>query len=243
MKVLIRSGRANSEMRIIFSVTITAFLLFVACGTRYIGGVRAISASKNVQRERISGPALVDSRNDNSYRTVEIGGAVWMAENLNHEVDNGNSWCYEDDESNCQKYGRLYDWYTANEACPIGWRLPTRQEWRDLISVAGGSREASGKLTSATGWKHNGTDNYGFSALPSGIRNANGSFDYVDAIGFWWSATENPSADEKTHDALFGRDVYSVDGAYYLKMFPSSTLVIEQYIIKSYGFSVRCIQD
>ncbi len=61
---------------------------------------------------------------------IIIGNQCWMAENLNHEV--GNSWCYNDNPSNCNIYGRLYDWQTAMIACPQGWRLPSVEDWNSL---------------------------------------------------------------------------------------------------------------
>ncbi|MDR3000768.1 MAG: hypothetical protein LBU89_05835, partial [Fibromonadaceae bacterium] len=54
---------------------------------------------------------LVDPRDGQRYRITKIGELLWMAENLNYKVaDSLNSWCYDDDDSNCEKYGRLYDW-------------------------------------------------------------------------------------------------------------------------------------
>jgi len=57
-----------------------------------------------------------------TYDFVEIGGLKWMTKNMNIAI--GNSWCYGNDNSNCDKYGRLYDWNTARGVCPSGWHLP-----------------------------------------------------------------------------------------------------------------------
>ena len=136
------------------------------------------------------GGDLTDPRDGQKYRTVKIGDIVWMAENLNYKPE--ISWCYGDDESNCKKYGRLYDWQSAKAACPSGWHLPSSGEWNKLIAATGGAKLAGKKLKAKSGWSENGngTDDYGFSALPGGFRNDYGRFTYAD-YGYWWSATES----------------------------------------------------
>jgi hypothetical protein len=78
---------------------------------------------------------FTDGRDGQTYKTVTIDGKTWMAQNLNYKAE--GSWCYNDDESNGNIYGRLYDWDTAKTACPVGWHLPTRQEWDDLVAYVG----------------------------------------------------------------------------------------------------------
>ncbi len=154
-----------------------------------------------------------------------------MGENLNYQPSTGNSWCYSGSVDNCVKYGRLYDWSTANTVCPVGWHLPSRQEWGDLAKAAGGTGDygASGtagkKLKSTSGWNSNGTDDFGFSALPGGTRGSGGSFYNAGFDGNWWTATE-----------------YSESNAYYRVMYYNDD-VYENNVDKSYGFSVRCAQD
>jgi len=136
--------------------------------------------------------SISDSRDGNTYRAIKMpDGRVWMAQNLNIKID--NSWCYHDSDSYCKKYGRLYDWETAKIACPEGWRLPSYQEWTDLASAIGGYETAGKKLKAKKGWYDyhgvtggNGTDEYGFSALPGGRRNESGNFYDVDSFGLWW---------------------------------------------------------
>jgi uncharacterized protein (TIGR02145 family) len=152
---------------------------------------------------RIAYGTLNDSRDGKSYKTVTIGGTKWMAENLNYQTD--SSFCYNHDNSMCSKYGRLYQWNKAMSVCPSGWRLPTQQEWRDLIAAAGGEDEAGKNLITETGWSAVmgegtpiGTNRYGFSALPGGagvmssllFEGGAGNFIVEGFAGYWWSATE-----------------------------------------------------
>jgi uncharacterized protein (TIGR02145 family) len=124
-----------------------------------------------------------------STATVTIGGVKWMKNNLN--VKTKDSWCYDNKAANCNKYGRYYTWEAANSACKSnGMRLPSRQDWTDLATAVGGSAKA---LKAKSGWNNNGngTDSYGFSALPGGyyIPVDPAMFSMTGSYGFWWSST------------------------------------------------------
>lgn len=108
---------------------------------------------------------IVKVKSSKKYKTVKIGKNVWMAENLNHAVH--NSYCYNDSVANCEKFGRLYNWETALKVCPDGWRLPSKEDFEDLIaSVEEGK---SVYLKASTDWLYSaGNDEYGFGALPAG---------------------------------------------------------------------------
>jgi len=102
---------------------------------------------------------------------VVIGGKRWMARNLNVETYNiFNAWCYDNESSNCFKYGRLYNWDVAKNICRGAWHLPSNKEWDDLVAALGD--KAGKKLKKRRGWyeNDNGTDDIGFSALPGGYR-------------------------------------------------------------------------
>ena len=159
-----------------------------------------------------------------TYKTVVIGGKMWMAENLNYQTASG-SWCYANNISNCDKYGRLYDWKTAKKVCPTGFHLPSRQEWNDLVNAAGGYK----KLKARSGWdiNGNGTDNFGFSALPGGARDSDGRFSNAGSLGLWWTATEDDAGVAYYHRGM------SYDNGY----------VDEYNYDKSDGYSVRCVAD
>ena len=136
---------------------------------------------------------LTDTRDGQVYRTVTIGDQVWMAENLNYKTD--NSFCYDDSSKYCDKYGRLYIWDAAMNACPEGWRLPDETDFVNLIKAVGGEKDAGTKLKSTSGWNDddgksgNGTDSFGFSALPAGIGNA-GIYGGEGYTTFFWGSTE-----------------------------------------------------
>jgi len=160
-----------------------------------------------------------------TIKTVKIGNQVWMAENLNIKI--GNSWCYKEINSYCDKYGRLYDWETAKKACPKGWHLPSKQEWDDLIDAAGGKGIAGKTLKAKSGWDYNdGTDAFGFSALPGGRGDTGGRFYHDGSFGNWWAATGN------------GRG--TADGWY---MAYNHDYVTEDGFNVSNGLSVRCVKD
>jgi uncharacterized protein (TIGR02145 family) len=167
-----------------------------------------------------------DQRDGKTYITVKIGKQTWMAENLNYSAS--DSKCYGNDESNCQKYGRLYDWNTAMKSCPSGWHLPSRNEYKELDEAVGGENIAGKKLKANSGWNNNGngTDEYGFSALPGGYSISGGSFDGVGDYGSWWSSTENYA------NYAYGR---------YMNY--SYSIAFRNDYYKSRLYSVRCLKD
>jgi len=210
-----------------------------------------------VQKRIESLPKFTDSRDGKSYRKVKIGNQTWMAENLNYHAP--GSRCYGENgkvlnygsglitlpygeiQENCAKYGRLYDWKTAmNEStgggkvqgvCPPGWHLPSDAEWETLVENAGGWSVAGGKLKSVTGWEYggNGTDDYGFSALPGGIYTSYGDGDNFYSLGsngHWQSTTEYNDED------VFCRCMTYADNT-----------VRRYYDDKRKLSSVRCVED
>ena len=194
--------------------------------------------------------SATDSRDNKTYKTVTIGTQIWMAGNLNYNTN--DSKCYENKDENCAKYGRLYNWKTAMNhsevdntkevdntnnvqgVCPADWHLPSHKEWNVMVNYIKGSNDnaTTGKKLKATSdWNDyqeasgNGTDNYGFSALPGGYSNSDGSFDHAGEIGYWWSAS-----------------VYS-NNPYYWYMNYNSDSVKSGNIGSEVLFSVRCVKN
>lgn len=174
------------------------------------------------------GSTFTDSRDGQKYKTVKIGNQTWMAQNLNYKM-NGND-CYNNDVSMCKKYGRLYTWSAAINACPSGWHLPNNDEWKKLMVAVGGANIAGTKLKSKSGWDGNGygNDSYGFFALPAGSGSDGGGFYSAGYYAYFWSATQR---EDYSNNAFNVALYYNYDGADL------------DYYGKSNGFSVRCLQN
>lgn len=127
-----------------------------------------------------------------TYATVVIHENCWMAENLNYEPAAGHSKCFDDDPANCEKYGRLYDYPAAEQACPTGWRLPTSADYIDLQTYSASPEdEAGAHFKTTTGWiGENGDNKLKFSALPGGFCDS-GDCLFVGKVGYWWTKTES----------------------------------------------------
>jgi len=167
---------------------------------------------------------FMDARDGKVYRFVVIGSQIWMAENLNYEVDNGNSsWCAGGD---CNTYGRLYNWPTAQNVCPGGWHLPDDDEYKALwayVDENNGSESVETSLKSTAVWSNPGTDKFGFSALPAGYYWGGLSDEGSDA-GFWSSSEDHCNQ---------GYDWRLYHGSNYDNL----------GMPKEVGFAVRCLFD
>ncbi len=171
---------------------------------------------------------FTDQRDGNEYKWVEIGEQVWMAENLAWKPDDGLYWSYRNRDAYVEKYGYLYDWNSAQTVCPAGWRLPSYEDFKELLNHAG-SRPAL-MLKAADGWQKNGngTDQFGFAALPGGKYAPAYGFDDGDLLGFWWTSTsysgmQSPSA----------RHLYMSPSLSFAELNPAPMAL---------GLSVRCIK-
>ena len=169
--------------------------------------------------------AQTETQNIGGYKAVDIGGVIWMAENLN--IETNGSYCYNDVPENCSKYGRLYTYEAAQTACPDGWHLATASEWDYLNLTVGTNSSASYYLKSTAGWwtdVGNGNDAYGFTALPGGIRNIDGVYSDLTLAGYFWAeaSTEGNSASYELH-------------------YNTSNLAKQTKISEESAMSVRCV--
>ena len=200
-------------------------------GTRVSFPITNVTGNITLYARWVQG--FVDLRDGKSYRTVLMpDGKTWMAENLNYVANSGvtvdgvGSWCYGNNPDSCAKYGRLYNWDAAMAACPAGWSLPTRQDWTNLVTVAGG-RSVAGHALKAGSPAWDGNDTFGFSALPGGYRFPDGNFQDLGVWGSWWSASEDNA----------------VNAWFVLMHIGAMDVHDENRDIKSHGLSVRCIRN
>ena len=141
-----------------------------------------------------------------TYSTVQIGNQCWLRENLNvgtmilgsdTSKDNGiiEKYCYDDDTSNCNIYGGLYQWneatqytYVVQGVCPSGWHIPTLVEFQTCSTAVGGDGNALKTIGQGMG-DGAGTNTSGFSILLAGCRNEFGLFINLGYDANIWSST------------------------------------------------------
>ncbi|WP_295098164.1 fibrobacter succinogenes major paralogous domain-containing protein [uncultured Fibrobacter sp.] len=176
------------------------------------------------------GDSFLDPRDNSIYKKVKIGAQVWMAENLNYATD--NSYCYGNNYLYCSIFGRLYTWSEAMSVCPVGWHLPSNDDWETLYAIAGavGGDEISGyQLKSVDSWEEGGTgsDYFGFTAYPAGL--LSNELEYVNMryVTAFWSSTMTDNG-----VGFAAALMYNTADLFYINDFVPSNAV-----------SVRCIQD
>jgi len=196
---------------------------------------------------------VIDS-DGNVYKTIKIGNQWWTAENLKvTHYQNGDSipnvtvksewkklktgaYCaYDNNENYVNVYGYLYNWHAVNDIrkiAPVGWHVPTDEEWKNLEGYLGSKAADKLKETGTTHWaspNQSATNESGFSALPGGFRYYDGSFN--SDVGFYaafWSATEGDN-----------------EGAWYCQLFYGFSIVsrLQYKYCKQSGLSVRLVRD
>jgi uncharacterized protein (TIGR02145 family) len=196
----------------------------------------------------------VEDIDGNCYETIQIGEQVWMAENLKvthyndgseiPNITNNGDWSglstgaygdYDNNPTNSETYGRLYNWYTVDDSrglCMEGWHVPSDEEYTVLKDYLGGGEVAGGKMKE-TGTEHwnspntGATNESGFTALPAGYRYSNyGVYYGVGNYGYFWSSSEYDSDDAWTRSLYYG-----------------SSNVFRYNYGKQSGFSIRCLKN
>jgi len=251
--MLMRTGSGKISEGLRMFITISALIVLFLLISCMVSDYRSSGQVKDID--------------GNVYETVKIGKQVWMAENLKTTMYNdgeeiplvtdANEWqnyepafCwYKNDETtNKDKYGALYNWYAVktNKLCPAGWHVPDMIEFfvilPDYLENNGYGLGASGKeiakaLASTIGWSHDTSDynvgsrpssnnKSGFSAIPAGFRSYTGEFDEEGEYASWWSSND--------YNEYIGRGFFLVN--YYSRLQPF-------WVSKRTGYSVRCVKD
>lgn len=190
---------------------------------------KIVSEKKEV--EKYNDELLIDERDGEKYKVVKIGPQIWMAENLRYKAK--GSYCYKNNQSMCDGYGRLYTWISAMNlsrkyeskkasfvtngfhqgVCPSGWHIPTNKEWVKLADLAYYSFSNDGigtSLKDKNGWQLDvnvlpGKDNLGFSALPAGAKSDEDFFG-AGEITYFITASESDDANIFTWGLKSSRD-------------------------------------
>ena len=161
-------------------ISAVAIALSIAFG--FVGG--AGSTQRSAKDQNLSGTIASSKR--------MADGKEWTTANLN--VNTSSSYCYDDAEPNCRRYGRLYTWESAQRGCQSlgdGWRLPTDDEWRQMAKHYGGlGNDSPDKGKAAyTALLSGGTS--GFNAVLGGNRSIDGKYERLEAHGIYWTVSEN----------------------------------------------------
>jgi len=213
----------------------------------------------NVHNGNLTYGSMTD-QDGNVYKTIIIGTQEWMAENLrtSHysngdlipEVTSASAWnnlstgasCWylNDSATYSCPYGKLYNWYTANDSrnvCPTGWHVPNSTDnstlwfFFDINANAAGSSIVGSALKSK-GFSHwlmpnrNAENISGFSVLPAGYRNWNGRFSSINERGFIWTTFYNGSYPFAMRFGFHHAQVFG-----------------DQTFGNQKGFSIRCVRD
>ncbi len=180
-----------------------------------------------------------------TYNTIQIGSQCWLKKNLdvgtriNGLIEQTNDstiekYCYEDEPSNCEKYGGLYQWNEAMQycttagaqgICPSGWHIPTKEELGTLetyVNKHGNKLKSKGQ----GGGSGAGTNKSGFSALLSGYRLDDGATYYLGDYTRFWSSSEN--------DTTYANNMNLDKIDSYIDQLTNS---------KADGYSIRCLKD
>ena len=167
---------------------------------------------------------FVDPRDSREYKTIEIGGRVWMAENLNYKekledsvLDTVGGWsgCFENNVNYCEKQGRLYQWGVAMAVCPAGWSLPSKADFDSLFAAVGGLANAADSLIAR-----------GFISQIKGGYYYMGYFSFFDQYAYFWTQDEVRTKNARSVMFENGRSSASFDETF-----------------EDFALSVRCIQN
>lgn len=187
-----------------------------------------VNSNVEVKIEANNTGSFTDTRDGQIYTWVELkDGKKWMSQNLNYEIT--DSWCFKNDSSNCQEYGRLYTWEAAQKACPEGWRLPSDGDWRTMAIKYGGCNYDDPNERGNSAYKALLAEgDSGFSAKFSGYRTSYNVFLHINVYGRYWTSSAYDTKSAWFYDF---NQPQPYEGLY------------RERDKKGVAFSCRCIQD
>lgn len=168
---------------------------------------------------------VLDVRDGKIYKTIVVGNKTWMAENLNYRTR--NSWCYDNKDENCEKFGRMYDWNTAMNGsseekatglCPSGWHIASYEEWMTLVEEY---KKTKDLITDGIS---------GFELTFAGCRFPNGNFEFIDMAATYWTSTLDPDNDKYVF-------------TFYAYSDKKGKPMVSYSTNKTYGQYLRCVKD
>jgi len=144
-----------------------------------LGTTAILSACDQANTCKYDETANTLSCSEKTYKTANLGGKVWMAENIAAYIPD-SSVCYGNDHANCETAGRLYTWSAATTGlCPKGWTLPSQQDFKNAFGTA-----------TVASLKESGSFNMQF----AGFRYFDGKFaDKGASASFWTSDSYDDS--------------------------------------------------
>jgi uncharacterized protein (TIGR02145 family) len=175
----------------------------------------------------ISGqPGFTDKRDGNVYRTITIGGATWMAENLKYKPEKG-AFYFDNDVNNIHTYGVLYEWDTAVKTCPAGWHLPSGAEFQNLINF----------FEQKANWGKIIGDSSSFGIQLGGMQDYEGTFSEMDESAYFWTSTEYDKTNSEYFSYLLIGDKAVID------ISRREDVADIHGTEKSNKYSVRCLKN
>jgi uncharacterized protein (TIGR02145 family) len=209
----------------LYNLTCCCIALLLATSSSSIAQSSVVSLSTPLQRLS----AQAQKASGTMYSSKRMADGKQGTTN-NVDVNTTPSYCYEDAELNCRRYGRLYTWESARRVCQSlgdGWRLPTDDEWRQMAKDYGGVSEESDNRGKTAYKALLAGGSSGFNALLGGGRSDDGQYARLEAHGFYWTASESDPASGWFYN--FGRG--------------GQALHRQSGGEKQRAFSVRCVME
>lgn len=152
------------------------------------------------------------------YRATKIGDKIWLSENLDLKQTVEDAYSFSTYRPGFEDlYKRYYTWdATENLVLPDGWRLPSKEDYEELIFAAGDDVSA---LKADHGWRgSDGTDSLKFSALPGCRYFSRGWVDLLCAD--FWTSTEGTSS------GMYYHVILNADNTHEIPQFPHAAALL-----------------